>query len=408
MAYDWGMIAPFIKTIRLDNILSYGPSGTEFPLGPLNVLIGPNTSGKSNLIEVLSLLAAAPRDLQRAIWQGGGVRDWIWKGEPAPSAATVEITMAYKSGMPMRYRLSFTEVGARFTLRDEALENEKPSEGNEEPYFYYRYQDGDPALNVVAPEGETRTRRRLAREDVKPGQSILSQRRDPDAYPELTYVAERLERTAFYREWNFGRATQARNSQKTDLPQDSLREDASNLAPVLSRLLNKPQVKQDMLERMRDFHPTVTDIQAPLLDNTVQVSLHEERLRDPVPATRLSDGTLKYLCLLAALCNPEPPPLICIEEPEIGLHPDIIPKVAELLVEASSRSQLVVTTHSPVLVDALTDSPESVVVCEKVNGATELRRVRGDKLAQWLKGYGERDYHLGELWTRGDLGGNRW
>ena len=87
-------------------------------------------------------------------------------------------------------------------------------------------------------------------------------------------MAERLEQTAFYREWNFGRATQARNSQKTDLPQDSLWEDASNLAPVLNRLLNKPQVKQDMLERMRDSHPTVTDIQAPLRDNTVQVSLH--------------------------------------------------------------------------------------------------------------------------------------
>ena len=74
----------FFQTIRLDNILSFGPSEEEFPLEPLNVLIGPNASGKSNLIEVLSLLHAAPRDLQVPICEGGGVWEWIWKGTPEP------------------------------------------------------------------------------------------------------------------------------------------------------------------------------------------------------------------------------------------------------------------------------------------------------------------------------------
>ena len=71
--------ARFLRSIRLENILSFGP-GVEFPLEPLNVLIGPNASGKSNLIEALSLLAAAPRDLQAPIRAGGGVREWLWKG----------------------------------------------------------------------------------------------------------------------------------------------------------------------------------------------------------------------------------------------------------------------------------------------------------------------------------------
>ena len=84
-----------------------------------------------------------------------------------------------------------------------------------------------------------------------------------------------------------------------------------------------------------------------------------------MPATRLSDGSLRYLCLLTVLCHPDPPPVVCIEEPEMGLHPDAISEVAKLLVEASSRSQIFVTTHSDILIDALTEVPEAVIICER-------------------------------------------
>jgi predicted ATPase len=131
------------------------------------------------------------------------------------------------------------------------------------------------------------------------------------------------------------------------------------------------------------------------------VFLHEGRFT--VPATRLSDGTLRYLCLLAMLCHPNPPPLVCIEEPELGLHPDILPTVARLLREASERCQLIVTTHSDVLVDAMTDTPEAVQICEKHEGATVLRRLSAVDLQPWLE-----RYRLGELWTSGELGGTRW
>ncbi len=103
------------------------------------------------------------------------------------------------------------------------------------------------------------------------------------------------------------------------------------------------------------------------------------------------------------LCNPDPPPVVCIEEPEIGLHPDVIPEVAELLVEASTRSQIFVTTHSDILIDALTDTPEAVIVCEKSDGATQLARLDADELKPWLE-----KYRLGELWVKGEIGGNRW
>ena len=403
----------FIETIRLENILSYGPSNDPFPLEPLNVLIGPNASGKSNLIEALSLLAAAPGNLQEPIRWGGGVRDWLWKGSSRTATAAIDATVQYqKAQMALRYRLSFTETGSRFELRDEAVEDEKPTNPYEtQPFFYYRYREGRPVLSVVEQEspptinftGDSRRERHLIREDVKPDQSILSQRRDPDSYPELTYLARQFERIFFYREWNLGRHTPPRLAQQPDLPQNFLLEDASNLGLVLSDLLNQPPVKDRILERMRDFYPSFKDVNVTISGGAVQIFFQEEGLRQTVPATRLSDGSLRYLCLLAVLCHPNPPPVICIEEPELGLHPDVVPEVAKLLIEASSRSQIFVTTHSDMLVDCLTDVPESVIVCEKYDGSTKLQRLDPEELKDWIKQYG-----LGELWTRGHIGGNRW
>ena len=391
----------FIQTIRLENILSFGPNAFELPLEPLNVFIGPNASGKSNLIEALSILQAAPRDIQTPIREGGGIRDWLWKGAPKTPTATVDVTVEYpRSVMPLRHRISFTETGGRFELRDEAVENVKPATSAATPFFFYRYQNGDPVLSFMR---ETRSERRLMREEVKHDQSILSQRRDPDSYPELTYLANQFDSIKFYREWNLGRFAAARLPQQLDLPQDSLLEDASNLGVVLSDLKNRLDVMGVILERLRNFYPSVEDVVPNIIGGTVQVFFHEKGLRLPVPATRLSDGSLHYLCLLVVLCHPTPPPVICIEEPEMGLHPDVISDVARLLVEASARCQLFVTTHSDILVDALTDVPETVVVCEKSDGATQLRRLDAEELKPWLE-----DYRLGEIWTRGAVGGNRW
>ena len=392
----------FIRSIRMDNILSYGSCNVEFDLEPLNVLIGPNASGKSNLIEVLSLIAAAPgRDLQAPIREGGGVHEWLWKGAARLGTATVDVTVDYAEKQPLRYRLLFTETGARFELLEEAIENETPTPGNEEPYIFYRYRDGQAVLNVFTQE--SRPDRRLTRDEVNPAQSILSQRRDPDSFPELTFLAEQFEQMRFYREWNLGRSAPSRLPQQADLPQDNLFEDASNIGLILDNLLNQPPVKRQIMDHLNAFHPSIEDMRSRTQSNTVQVSFHEKGLQHAVPATRLSDGTLKYLCLLAVLCNPDPPPVVCIEEPEIGLHPDVIPDVASLLVEASSRSQIFVTTHSDILIDALSDTPDAVIVCEKSDGATQLRRLDAEELEPWLE-----KYRLGELWVQGEIGGNRW
>jgi predicted ATPase len=171
----------------------------------------------------------------------------------------------------------------------------------------------------------------------------------------------------------------------------------------LNDLENRAETRKVINEYLNKFYESAEAVTSRLLGGTVQLIVHEKGLRE-IPATRLSDGTLRYLCLLAVLCHPEPPPLFCLEEPEIGLHPDILPTVAELLIQASERCQLIVTTHSDILVSALTERPESVLVCERDEEGSRLTRLQADKLKVWLDKY----HQLGELWRMGELGGTRW
>lgn len=384
----------FIERIQLKNLLSFGPDTEALELRSLNVLIGPNGSGKSNLIEAIGLLKATPRDLTIPIREGGGIRDWIWRGDPKAPSAHIEVILDNPKGSALRYRLGFAERGQQFELTEERIENKERDLFHSMPYYELQY--GRATLSYG---GEKQHQLRL--EEINPQQSILAQRKDPDQYPELTWLGETFGRMRLYRESSFGRRTPPRQPQPADLPNDFLLEDGRNLGLVLNRLKREPKVKVQILETMRQLYEGVIDLDVSIEGGTVQVFAQEGSIM--VPATRLSDGTLRFLCLLAILCHPNPPPLVCIEEPELGLHPDVLPALGDLLREASQRCQLIVTTHSDRLVDTLTDTPESVVVCEKHDGKTEMHRLDKADLTEWLK-----RYSLGDLWTRGDLGGNRW
>ena len=389
----------FMHRIRLRNILSFGPDAQNLELKPLNVLIGPNGSGKSNFIEAIGLLQAAPRDLQKPIREGGGVGNWIWKGEPTETFAEMEVVIPHGGNRLLRYRLTFYQDNQRFRLHGESLCPESvDADPDPIPYF----EAGADHVHLLFDDSRQETGRSTIK--IKPStsnQSVFASIKGP-TYPELTYTGEQFQRIGLFREWAFGRHTRLRLPQKADLPNDFLMEDGNNLGLVLSRLKRDyPKEKDQLLSGLRQLYENIVDFDVSIEGGTVQVFLREGDIT--VPATRLSDGTLRYLCLLAILCHPKPPPLVCIEEPELGLHPDILPGLAELLREASDRCQVIVTTHSDVIVDALTDTPESVVVCEKNEGQTTLKRLDKDDLSEWLK-----RYQLGELWASGGIGGNRW
>jgi len=236
-------------------------------------------------------------------------------------------------------------------------------------------------------------------ESLNTEQSIFSQRKDADLYPDLTHVGAQFGRIQIYREWGFGRSASLRQAQPANLPGDALLPTLVNLGHVLNDLEHQDSWPR-FLELMQRFLPRFKRLTTKIQGGSVQIYLHEDGLKTPVPATRLSDGTIRFLALIAVLLHPGKAPLVCIEEPELGLHPDALAIIAELLVEASAKTQVIVTTHSDVLVSALSEQTDSVLVCDYVGG-TEFRRLDSARLQHWLE-----QYRLGEIWRMGKLGGN--
>jgi len=387
-----------LTEIRLDNLLSFGPGSPALPLEALNVLIGPNGSGKSNLIEAVALMRATHADLQKVLRQGGGSAEWIWKGARRDRAA-VEFVVKQRDVLKrpkhnVRHLLEFVaNAGARFALANEQIES--ITLDGSQSRIIFGYGQENPVVE------QPQNGRYLELETFNFGRSVLAQLRDPQTYPDISFLQDVYERIRVYRDWTFGRDSVFRQPQRADMRNDRLEEDFSNLGLFINRLRREPQAKAAVLDGLRDLYNDFTDFDVIVEGGSVQVFFTEGQFT--IPATRLSDGTLRYLCLLAILFDPSPPPLICIEEPELGLHPDILPKLADHLAAASQRTQIIVTTHSDILVDAMTERPEAVVICEKHEGRTQMQRLNRDDLAAWLE-----KYRLGQLWTKGQLGGTRW
>lgn len=420
---------PFLKSLRLDGLLSFPPGSEAIPLTPLNVLIGPNGSGKSNLIEGIELLHALPTGFASVIREGGGVREWLWKGDDGSGTGSIEVEInAYNRSSageslledidkswanslgqtydpPFNlYRLSFTAQGQRVIITEEVIEERTNiSNSDRDEDFYYRFQDGKSVINAeianASPESSRREKRYLDRKNFKPDESILMQLRDWGAYPDLTEIGYDFERIRTFREWSFGRYGQLRQPQPADLPTDILASDSRNLGLILNQLEHSG-AWSEFNGYLKRFLPRFDRYSTRIEGGTVQFYLHESGLKQPVPATRLSDGTIRFMAILAQLLSPTPPPLICMEEPELGLHPDAIALLAGLMQEASERTQLIVTTHSDALASALTEVADSVLVCE-YRGGTVLKRVESEKLRFWLD-----KYRLGEIWRIGEIGGN--
>ncbi len=399
----------FVKSIKMDGLLSFAPGSQTFELEPLNVLIGPNGVGKSNVIETFELLRSMPTNFADAIRDGGGAGEWLWKGRTPPGSAVIDSVIpgsATPTGRDLRYTLKFTNVNHRVEVLDEAIEEAEPLDNHPQPYFYYRFQEGHPVISVrQADDGDlenntsNRTQRFLKRQDLLPDQSVLAQRKDPDLYPEVTWLGREFGRILTFREWTFGRYGPLRQPQPANLRQDHLLPSNQNLGMVLNRLQYQGSTRFDRM--LKRFLYRYESVLTPVSEGSIQFSLREAGFDIPIPATRLSDGTVRFIALLAILLDPSPPPLVCIEEPELGLHPDAVALLGELLIEASDRMQLVVTTHSDALVSALSDRPHAVVACEWSDRGTELIRLDPQQLDHWLE-----SYQLGDVWRMGALGAN--
>ena len=378
----------FIQSLHLKDFLSF--QDVEIELGPVNVLIGPNGSGKSNVINAIDFLRHCPDDLSSFVLNDGGAEQWIRWASEVKSASMLVTT--YANPLSLNYSLSFR------------AENRAPRVESEN-------------LNIVFPDcteflrtesefswGEMQAVVRPSVDSAKlrPFQAFLSQYRSPSS-DHVTQLSEELERIRIYRSFDTTRGNGLRNGVYTTGAADPrLSSSGSNLAYALHELDIQERLSA-VNEFLAEFAPHYTGIKPRWVNGAWTLQLREAGLDRPTPTERISDGTLKFLCLLAILLDPAPPPLICIDEPEAGLHPDAIALVSRAMEDAEERTQLIVTTHSEALVSRFSDRPEAVVVCEKnAENGTTLKRQSRDELKIWLE-----EFSLGSLWQRGVLGGNR-
>ena len=406
-------------SLHLKKVLSFRDA--KIVLAPLNVVIGPNASGKSNLIEAVSLLQAVPDDLAKFFRINGPILDWIWKGgtESGSALPLAEITAVLENSEGTReaekqltYVLRLGANNDRVQVVGEKLENIRPYESYQSrPYYYFSVENGYGRITYLKShddgghndQGEITDPTRLTPDNFDPSRSVMSQFRDPVNFPVLTWASHRLSTMRLYRNWSVGRDSPARKPQATDHDVAFLDEDFKNLALVINDLQTRGLESRIDLNLNR-FYQAYDSLRARVYGGTIQLAANEAGMRSAIPATRLSDGTMRFIALLTILCHPRPPELICIEEPELAMHPDVMPLLADLLRSASERTQVIVTTHSPDLVDQFTGDPDAVVVFERgFDGDTQLKRLSSEELKDWLA-----EYRLGEMWQKGVIGGNRW
>ncbi len=386
---------PLITRVAPSNLLSYGPDFTGINLHSLNVLIGPNGSGKSNLIELFQLYKAVPSDLVDAVRRSGSINELIWKGaSQGKPRLYVQVVLPYLGRIG--HAIELKAVRERYEIESELVLHLGKFMPNDNAYIIEKliYKNEGGRIDL---EGRELDPNALDRQ-----QSILAQRKDPESYPEITALGAHARNISIYREWAVGPYAPIRSPQPADLPNDVLLPDVRNLGMILNAMsVERGEAWDRLNEGLRRFLPRFKALSTYVAAGTVQIFLHEEGLQAPIAATRISDGTMRFIALLAILLRPEHTSLICLEEPELGLHPDALRIVADALVWAAERTQVVVTTQSDALVSALTEATESVIVCDYAGGSTRMRRLEAEKLKFWLE-----NYQLGEIWRMGELGGN--
>jgi predicted ATPase len=342
----------------------------RFRLRATNVLTGPNGCGKSNLYNSLFLLSkAATGGLAQVIAEEGGMESVLWAGprkkatksEPlrmAIAVSTDHFSYAMSCGLP-------TPANSAFD-RDPELKEEFVWFGGKrraENTMFERSKSGtwarDREGKRVSYSGE------LLRTE-----SVLSQLRDPHLYPELSALRSEIAGWRFYHHFRTDAHSPLRQAQ-IGVRTPVLSHDGRDLAAAL-QTIDEVGDTGAMREAIRSAFSG-----AELLigngSSRFSLALQMPDLLRPLSAQEFSDGTLRYLCLVAALLSPRPPSLLALNEPETSLHPDLLAPLARLIAQASHSSQLWITTHSRALaehIEAFAGQPR--VELKLVDGETKI------------------------------------
>ncbi len=389
-----------LQELVIEGLLSFGER-THFEFGRLNILVGPNGSGKSNLIDCVRVFRNAPFDIQET-FKDSGFEEWLYKGANKQSgSAFLQVTaMVPELACKIRHQVKLgPPLHSRAPL-EEVVSSAEGEAKQSELYFVGSHRSG--ATLSIPGTGNRRRERKLGESEYDPFRSILSQIRDIGQYPQITRLSDLYANIRIYSEWTFGRNSSLREATPAGRTGTVLSESMNDLALTLNSL-EKTAAHEKIRALLQELKETYRDFVTRILFGRVGLELVETPFDLPLPAKRLSDGTLRFLALAAILLHPNPSPLICLEEPELGMHPDMIRMVAGMIVDASAKTQLIVATHSEHLLTALQDDFDALFAFDTGLAGSVVRRFSREEYKDWRQ-----DHTLGELWTSGELGGNRW
>jgi predicted ATPase len=349
----------------------------DFELTNLNVLIGGNGAGKSNFIDFFRLLRAMMElplpELTRAslnayITDGGGSDDFLFNGPKITKQIEV-ITRFGHNGY--RFKLAPT-ADETFIINDEA-----------------RFYDGGNTGWWEMGSGETTPE--LLRNKDKTG--IVGDRNV------ASDVYDAISSWKIYHFHDTSKVAPMRRFETID-DIDYLRFDAANIAPFLFDLQNNEKsVYNQIVDTIRLVTPFFDNfILKPNKNEKVRLRWKQKGADYPLKPQHLSDGTLRFICLTTALLQPKPPSTIIIDEPELGLHPYAIEILAELIESTSKKTQLIVSTQSPSLIDYF--EPKYIIIVNRRKGTSVFKRLNKSELSDWLE-----DYSMGELWRKNIITG---
>ncbi len=410
-----------IKSVGIHGFLSFGRQGCQIDLQPLNLVIGPNASGKSNFAKSFAWLQsiAEPQSFRKFYSQNGGREYFFNIGKNWPGASLIVSAATRDPNLDIGFQMDAImdfEQPSNLVLNETAWLGDRSTED----WHVIVHRGGNSARTGVQSkvsdrqEGnvhhvrggydldENAEARYWKLEDAEQTSLSLFGRNSTE-YALQSDLVEMFSRIWMGSSLHEHGLASLRQPQSTDRPRYALAEDLSNLIGVLNSIKISERFShvQEYLGRLSRFNERY-DIDVTASMGTLY--LKEEGLSRALPASRLSDGTLRMIALLALVFQENPPSIIVLEEPEAGLHPDLIHVLGQLLIEASNRSQIVVTTHSDLLVSSVgREYPEAIIVCEKGEEGTTLSRLEPDALEKWIG-----EYTLGELWLRGEIGGTRW
>jgi len=384
-------------------------------LGPLNVLVGPNGSGKSNLLDVIQFLGDSAReDLVPALERRQGFGRVYFRGEtkgPIHIHVKAHVTSYAHKGAPDAYGLRFERrlrgkhlkrgrgsipVLLTYLTRSEHF-TFKPSKGRGR-----RITISGEKAELVETRGEKKMTHGFALRSDSLGLSTLPRLSAAQGGDAVRKMAELF---STFRVFDVD--ARAARQPSTVSSNSTLQSDASNLAAFLHYLSQDEETFERLQEDARAIVPGLDRIHLRKVggvSEAVVIELEESGLKGRTSLAEASFGTVRALALLAMLYDPNPPLLTCVEEIDHGFHPYVFDRLVERLRWASARTQFLIATHSPSLVNRL--RADELIVCERdpKTGASRIPAVDPEEVRA-MEERAKGRLRLGELWFTGSLGG---